>query len=89
MMAGSKWRQLKGGLFYFLTGLRRSEVIGLRGEDLEEEGGTLLIKYQYKGGKFTAREVSHPAAYEAAADYLEPATDPAHLHPAASAKPER
>jgi integrase/recombinase XerC len=60
-------------LFYFLTGLRRSEVIGLRGKDLETEGGTLVIKYRRKGGKFTAREVSDTAALEALKDYLESA----------------
>lgn len=58
-------------LFYFLTGLRRSEVIGLRGKDLEFKEGTSVIKYRRKGGKFTAREVSDPAAYEALKDYLE------------------
>jgi integrase len=60
-------------LFYFLTGLRRSEVIGLRGKDLEFNDGTLVIKYRRKGGKFTAREVSDPAAYEALKGYLEAA----------------
>jgi integrase len=60
-------------LFYFLTGLRRSEVIGLRGSDLEVKEGTLVIKYRRKGGKFTAREVADPAAYEALKDYLEAA----------------
>ena len=60
-------------LFYFLTGLRRSEVIGLRGKDLEFKEGALVIKYRRKGGKFTAREVSDPAAYEALKDYLEAA----------------
>src|SRR5947209_5524603 len=44
-------------LFYFLTGLRRSEIIGLRGKDLEPREGALVIKYRSKGGKFTAREV--------------------------------
>jgi site-specific recombinase XerD len=58
-------------LFYFLTGLRRSEVIGLRGKDLELKEGTLVIKYRRKGGKFTAREVSDPAPFEALNDYLE------------------
>ena len=58
-------------LFYFLTGLRRSEVIGLRGSDLEFKEGTLLIKYRRKGGKFTAREVSDPSAHEALRAYLE------------------
>ncbi len=60
-------------LFYFLTGLRRSEVIGLRGKDLEIKEGTLIIKYRRKGGKFTAREVADPAAYDALKDYLEAA----------------
>jgi integrase len=58
-------------LFYFLTGLRRSEVIGLRGKDLETKDETLIIKYRRKGGKFTAREVADPAALEALKDYLE------------------
>jgi integrase len=60
-------------LFYFLTGLRRSEVISLRGKDLELKGGTLVIKYRRKGGKFTAREVAEPAALEALTDYLDAA----------------
>ena len=58
-------------LFYFLTGLRRSEVIGLRGKDLETKEGTLVIKYRRKGGKFIAREVADPAAGEALDEYLE------------------
>jgi integrase len=57
-------------LFYFLTGLRRSEVIGLRGKDLEFKEGALIVKYRRKGGKFTAREVSDPSAYEALIAYL-------------------
>ncbi len=57
-------------LFYFLTGLRRSEVIGLRGKDLELTSGSLVVKYRRKGGKFTAREVSDPSAYEALCEYL-------------------
>ena len=60
-------------LFYFLTGLRRSEVIGLRGTDLETGVNGLVIKYRRKGGKFTAREVSDPAAFAALRDYLEAA----------------
>jgi site-specific recombinase XerD len=57
-------------LFYFLTGLRRSEVIGLRGKDLEVKEGALVIRYRRKGGKFTAREVSGPSALEALGEYL-------------------
>jgi integrase len=60
-------------LFYFLTGLRRSEVISLRGRDMEWRDGMLIIRYRRKGGKFTAREVSDPAAYEALSAYLEAA----------------
>lgn len=60
-------------LFYFLTGLRRSEVTGLRGKDLEVRGGTLVIKYRRKGGKFTAREVADPSALVALEDYLKAA----------------
>jgi integrase len=60
-------------LFYFLTGLRRSEVIGLRGKDLEFKEGALIIKYRRKGGKFTAREVADASAHEALADYLKAA----------------
>src|ERR1044072_3631281 len=44
-------------LFYFLTGLRRSEVIGLRGRDLEFREGVLIIKYRRKGGEAPARGV--------------------------------
>lgn len=60
-------------LFYFLTGLRRSEVISLRGRDLEMKDGTLIIKYRRKGGKFTAREVADGSAYEALTHYLKAA----------------
>lgn len=58
-------------LFFFLTGLRRSEVVSLRGKDIEHTGGgRLVIRYRRKGGKFVGREVEDPAAYEALADYL-------------------
>jgi integrase/recombinase XerD len=57
-------------LFFFLTGLRRSEVISLRGRDIEDREGKLVIKYRRKGGKFTAREVGDRSVYEALAEYL-------------------
>jgi len=60
-------------LFYFLTGLRRSEVISLRGKDLESKEGTLVVKYRRKGGKFTAREVADPSVREALTEYLKAA----------------
>jgi integrase len=57
-------------LFFFLTGLRRNELISLRGKDLEYKGGRLVIKYRRKGGKFVGREVEDPSAYESLIDYL-------------------
>jgi integrase/recombinase XerD len=57
-------------LFYLLTGLRRSEVIGLRGKDLQRKDDRLIIGYKRKGGKFVGREVSDPTLLEALEDYL-------------------
>jgi integrase len=45
-------------LLYFLSGLRRSEVISLRGKDVEVTEDKLLIKYKRKGGRYTGREVA-------------------------------
>jgi integrase len=60
-------------LFYLYTGLRRNEVMSLRGRDLEYKDGRLVIKYRRKGGKFTAREIGEPEVYQALKDYLEKA----------------
>jgi integrase len=57
-------------LFFFLTGLRRNEVISLRGKDLEQKEGRLVIKYRRKGGKFVGREVGDASVYEALVEYL-------------------
>jgi integrase len=57
-------------LFFFLTGLRRNEVISLRGRDLDLKDGRFVIRYRRKGGKFVGREVDEPAAFEALEDYL-------------------
>lgn len=57
-------------LFFFLTGLRRNELISLRGKDLQEKDGRLVIKYRRKGGKFVGREVGESSAYEALTEYL-------------------
>jgi integrase/recombinase XerD len=57
-------------LFFFLTGLRRNEVVSLRGKDLERKEGRLVIKYRRKGGKFVGREVGDDSVYEALTDYL-------------------
>jgi integrase/recombinase XerD len=57
-------------LFFFLTGLRRNEVISLRGKDLERKEGRLVVKYRRKGGKFVGREVGDASVYEALVAYL-------------------
>jgi site-specific recombinase XerD len=57
-------------LFFFLTGLRRNEVVSLRGKDLEHREGRLIIKYRCKGGKFVGREVGDASVYEALVEYL-------------------
>ena len=57
-------------LFYLLTGLRRNEVISLRGKDLQRKDNKLIISYKRKGGKFVGREVSDATLLEALDDYL-------------------
>jgi integrase len=60
-------------LFYLLTGLRRNEVISLRGKDLQWKDDRLIIGYKRKGGKFVGREVSDLTLLEALEDYLQTA----------------
>jgi site-specific recombinase XerD len=57
-------------LFFFLTGLRRNEVVSLRGKDIEHNEGRLVVKYRRKGGKFVGREVGDASVYEALVEYL-------------------
>jgi integrase len=58
-------------MFYLVTGMRRSEVINLRGRDLEEREGVLILRGQVKGSDYVEREVRDPAARAALRDYLE------------------
>jgi len=57
-------------LLYFLTGLRRTELISLRGTDVELREAGLILKYRRKGGKYGAREVLDAAAAQALVEYL-------------------
>lgn len=57
-------------LFYVTTGMRRAEVINLRGRDVGLEGRTLMIRSRVKGGDYVGREVSDPRVREALLDYL-------------------
>lgn len=58
-------------LLYFLTGLRRTELISLRGADVELTEKGLVLKYRRKGGKYGAREVLDTAAVSALVEYLQ------------------
>lgn len=57
-------------LLYFLTGLRRAELISLRGTDVELRDKGLILKYRRKGGKYSARELHDAVAAQALVEYL-------------------
>jgi site-specific recombinase XerD len=57
-------------LLFFLTGLRRRELVSLRGTDLEFKEKGLVLKYRRKGGKYRAREVMDVEFVEALAEYV-------------------
>lgn len=57
-------------LLYFLTGLRRRELITLKGSDVEMREKGLVLKYRRKGGRYGAREVLDAEAVEALVAYL-------------------
>jgi site-specific recombinase XerD len=56
-------------LLYLATGLRRQEVISLRGKDVHLEE-TLILAYRAKGGDYRSREVRESQVKEAILDYL-------------------
>jgi integrase len=58
-------------MFYLVTGMRRSEVINLRGGDLEEREGVLILRGRVKGSDYVEREVRDQSARVALKDYLE------------------
>lgn len=58
-------------LFYVATGMRRAEVIGLRGREVELREGSLVIRSRVKGGDYVGREVSDPRVRDALLVYLE------------------
>lgn len=57
-------------LLFFLSGLRRTEVISLRGKDVEVTGDKLLVKYKRKGGRYAGREVADVDLVAAIEGYL-------------------
>jgi integrase len=58
-------------LFFVTTGMRRNEVIGLRGTDLELKRDVLVVRCKVKGGDYVGREVADPHVRRALNDYLE------------------
>ncbi|HYX72526.1 MAG TPA: site-specific integrase [Nitrososphaera sp.] len=56
-------------LMYLATGLRRQEIISLRGKDVHADE-TLILAYRAKGGDYRSREVREPQVKEALLDYL-------------------
>jgi integrase len=57
-------------LFYVITGMRRQEVIGLRGRNLKMADDSLVITSKVKGGDYVGREVRDESLRAALLDYL-------------------
>ncbi|MET0626325.1 MAG: site-specific integrase [Pyrinomonadaceae bacterium] len=57
-------------LFYLTTGMRRQEVISLRGGQIRLEEGSITLTGKVKGGDYVGREVRDPLLREALVDYL-------------------
>jgi integrase len=56
-------------LFFIATGMRRAEVLSLRGKDIRLEEN-LVLTSKVKGGSYVGREVADPLVREALVDYL-------------------
>ena len=63
-------RDLTLFLLYTSTGLRREEVISLRGQDVTLEEDRIILSGRVKGGRYRAREVRDPEVRAALLDYL-------------------
>ncbi len=57
-------------LLFITTGMRRQEVIGLRGSDIELKKDDLVLRCRVKGGDYVGRAVNDPVVREALFDYL-------------------
>lgn len=58
-------------LLYVLTGMRRQEIISLRGTDIRLKPDSLMILAKTKGGNYVGRELREPRARQALLAYLE------------------
>jgi site-specific recombinase XerD len=57
-------------LFFITTGMRRQEVVGLRGSDIELRKDDLVVRCRVKGGDYVGRAVNETLVREALIDYL-------------------
>lgn len=57
-------------LFYLTTGMRRQEVISLRGGNIKFNEDSITLTGKVKGGDYVGREVRDPLLKEALLDYL-------------------
>lgn len=57
-------------MLFVTTGMRRQEVIGLRGSDLELRKDDVVIRCRVKGGDYVARSVEEPLLRQTLLDYL-------------------
>lgn len=57
-------------LFFVFSGMRRAEILRLRGQDLELRDEGIVVTCRVKGGHYVGRLVSNPAVRSALADYL-------------------
>lgn len=56
-------------LLFMATGMRRTEILSLRGRDIKV-GISLILTNRVKGGNYIGREVSDPVVKDALLDYL-------------------
>lgn len=57
-------------LLFITTGMRRQEVVGLRGSDIEWRKDDFIIRCRVKGGDYVGRAVNEPLVRAALLDYL-------------------
>ncbi|HEX8632903.1 MAG TPA: tyrosine-type recombinase/integrase [Pyrinomonadaceae bacterium] len=58
-------------LFFITTGMRRQEVVGLRGADIELRKDDLVVRCRVKGGDYVGRAVNEVLVREGLLDYLQ------------------
>ena len=58
-------------LLYVLTGMRRQEIISLRGTDVRLKPDSMIILAKTKGGDYVGRDLREPSARQALLAYLE------------------